>query len=376
VNRAALAVGMTGVVVVILVLKRFWRAVPGVMVAVLVGIAAVAAFDLDEEGVKVLGVLPKGLPQPAAGPAPVDAGRDRHHLGHRPDRGHRRPAAVPGPPLGVRPLAGRVRWRRPARGADGHLRGHPAVAGRLRPPGLAPHDAVLGREDALKGYHDIDRHPSARLIPRLLLYRFDAPLFFASAGYFRRRVLRLVSETTHPVRWVVVAAEPITDIDTTAADNLLDLLEELRSEQVTLAFAELKGPVKDRLRNYGLYDAVGDDRFFPTVGTAVNGYIDATGTTWVDWEERPTPARPAAGTPAPARPAAGQRHGQRHEVAVGDRQPVGHHYTRRAGRQPMRPRAARRAPPAPVTGLGYAPIPPQTWVSTPPAGVSDLSDHH
>ena len=70
------------------------------------------------------------------------------------------------------------------------------------------------------------------------------------------------------------------------------MLEELRQEQVTLAFAELKGPVKDRLRRYGVYDRIGPDRFFPTVGTAVNGDIDSTGTTWVDWEERPTPAPP------------------------------------------------------------------------------------
>jgi MFS superfamily sulfate permease-like transporter len=153
-----------------------------------------------------------------------------------------------------------------------------------------PHDAVLGREDELKGYHDIDRHPSARLIPGLLLYRFDAPLFFANAGYFRRRVRQLITEATRPVRWVVVAAEPITDIDTTAAETLRELLEELRHEHVTLAFAELKGPVKDRLVRYGLFDAVGADHFFPTVGTAVNGYIAATGTSWVDWEERPTPA--------------------------------------------------------------------------------------
>ncbi len=60
-NRAALAVGVTGIVV-ILVLRRFWKTVPGVMVAVLVGIAAVTLFDLDEEGVQVLGVLPQGVP--------------------------------------------------------------------------------------------------------------------------------------------------------------------------------------------------------------------------------------------------------------------------------------------------------------------------
>jgi MFS superfamily sulfate permease-like transporter len=101
--------------------------------------------------------------------------------------------------------------------------------------------------------------PSARRIPGLLLYRFDAPLFFANAGYFRRRIRYLVSEATHPVRWVVVAAEPITDIDTTAADTLDQLLAELRQERVTLAFAEMKGPVKDRLRRYGLFEVIGAD---------------------------------------------------------------------------------------------------------------------
>jgi MFS superfamily sulfate permease-like transporter len=90
---------------------------------------------------------------------------------------------------------------------------------------------------------------------------------------------------------VVVAAEPITDVDTSAAAVLGELLAELRQQGVTLAFAELKGPVKDRLRRYGLYDQVGDERFFPTVGTAVDGYLRATGVKWVDWEERPDAPR-------------------------------------------------------------------------------------
>jgi MFS superfamily sulfate permease-like transporter len=103
-----------------------------------------------------------------------------------------------------------------------------------------PYDAVLGREDELKGYHDLERHPNARQVPGLLLYRFDAPLFFANAGYFRGRISDLVATTTPRIRWVVVAAEPITDVDTTAADALLELLPELRQQQVVLAFAEMK----------------------------------------------------------------------------------------------------------------------------------------
>src|SRR5512132_185786 len=150
-----------------------------------------------------------------------------------------------------------------------------------------PYDAVLGREDELKGYHDLERHPNARQVPGLLLYRFDAPLFFANADYFRRRIGDLVATTTPPIRWVVVAAEPITDVDTTAADTLLELLGELQHQEVVLAFAEMKGPVKDRLRRYGLYAQVESEHFFPTVGTAVDGYLRATGLEWVDWEERP-----------------------------------------------------------------------------------------
>jgi MFS superfamily sulfate permease-like transporter len=154
-----------------------------------------------------------------------------------------------------------------------------------------PHDAVLGRQEGLKGYHDIERHPEARQVPGLLLYRFDAPLFFANAGFFRRRIRGLVAAARPRVRWVVVAAEPVTDVDTTAADVLGELLAELRRQGVTLAFAEMKDPVKDRLRRYGLFDVVGADRFLPTVGTAVDAYVKATGVEWVDWEEQPE--RPA-----------------------------------------------------------------------------------
>jgi MFS superfamily sulfate permease-like transporter len=151
-----------------------------------------------------------------------------------------------------------------------------------------PHDATLVRVDELKGYHDRERHPEGRSIPGLLLYRFDAPLFFANASFFRREVRTQLASAETPVAWVVLAAEPITDIDTTAADMLGQLLDELGAAGIVLAFAEAKGPVKDRLRDYGLYERIGDERFFPTVGTAVNGYVEASGIEWVDWEERPS----------------------------------------------------------------------------------------
>ena len=135
-----------------------------------------------------------------------------------------------------------------------------------------PYDAVLGRIDSTKGYHDVDRHPEARQIPGLVLYRFDAPLFFANAELFVERLLRAIRARGEATRWVIVAAEPITDIDTTGAEILGELLDALDAQGVTLAFAELKGPVKDRLRSYDLYDRIGDSHFFPTLGTAINGY--------------------------------------------------------------------------------------------------------
>jgi high affinity sulfate transporter 1 len=149
-----------------------------------------------------------------------------------------------------------------------------------------PHDAVLGRVENLKGYHDLERYPDARRIPGLVLYRFDAPLFFANADYFRDRVRSLPRDGD--VRWIVLAAEPITDIDASAGEILRDLDDELGAAGIELAFAELKDPVRDRLRRYGIEAAIGVDRFFPTLGVAVATYLRETGVDWLDWEDRAT----------------------------------------------------------------------------------------
>jgi MFS superfamily sulfate permease-like transporter len=149
-----------------------------------------------------------------------------------------------------------------------------------------PYMAELGRVDDRKGYHDLDRHPEGRRVPGLVIARFDAPLFFANAPVFTAFVRRLVDGAQEPVRWVVVAAEPVTDIDATAAEALEALDDELRHRGVRLVFAELKGPVKDRLGAYGLSDRFDPERFYPTLGTAVSSYLEATGTAWVDWTDR------------------------------------------------------------------------------------------
>lgn len=148
-----------------------------------------------------------------------------------------------------------------------------------------PYSAVLGRVDGIKGYHDISRHPEARRIPGLVLFRWDAPLFFANAEMFRESVLRAVSSAPTPTAWLVAAAEPVTDVDSTAADMLQDLIEELRATGITLCFAQVKGPVKDRLKHYGLLEQIGPEHFFPTLGKAVDRYLKVHTVEWLDWDD-------------------------------------------------------------------------------------------
>ena len=142
--------------------------------------------------------------------------------------------------------------------------------------GWRPHSAVLGRAEGVKGYHDITRYPNARQIPGLILFRWDAPLFFANAEFFKERILDAVAKSPSPVRWVVVAAEPVTSVDVTAADTLADLDKALLDVGIELRFAELKDPVKDKLKRFGLFAIFGEEKFFPTIGAAVGSYLRAT----------------------------------------------------------------------------------------------------
>jgi len=152
--------------------------------------------------------------------------------------------------------------------------------------GCRPHYAVLGRAHGVKGYHDITRYPEARLIPGLVLFRWDAPLFFANAEQFHEHVLLAVNASPTPVRWFVLASEPVTSVDVTAADMLVELDDQLRRAGIQLVFAEMKDPVKDKLRRFGLLDRFDDRHFFPTLGQVVDAYLDSSGVEWVDWEER------------------------------------------------------------------------------------------
>jgi len=152
--------------------------------------------------------------------------------------------------------------------------------------GWRPHSAVLGRVERIKGYHDIARHPEARLIPGLVLFRWDAPLFFANAELFHERVLDAVASSPTPVHWLVVAAEPVTSVDVTAADAVCELDDTLHAAGIELCFAEVKDPVKDKLKRFGLFTRFGEQTFFATLGEAVNAYLATHSVEWVDWEDR------------------------------------------------------------------------------------------
>ena len=159
-------------------------------------------------------------------------------------------------------------------------RGHRVSLGRL-----ASYSA-FSRVDRVKGYHDITRYPDARQIPGLVLFRWDAPLFFANAEFFHDRVKDAVSRSPTPVRWLVIAAEPVTSVDVTAADAVAELDNELRAAGIDLCIAEMKDPVKDKLKRFGVFHRLGEEMFFPTVGEAVNAYLSRHHVDWKDWEER------------------------------------------------------------------------------------------
>jgi len=148
--------------------------------------------------------------------------------------------------------------------------------------GWRPYSAVLGRPNGVEGYHDITRYPGARQVPGLILFRWDAPLFFANAELFRERALDAVDRSPNRARWLVVAAEPVTSVDVTAADALVELDERLHSAGIELCFAELKDPVKDQLKRFGLFAQIGEKHFFPTIEAAVRNYVQSHTIDWVD----------------------------------------------------------------------------------------------
>jgi SulP family sulfate permease len=138
---------------------------------------------------------------------------------------------------------------------------------------VRPHDALLGAVDDIDGYHDIERHEGAAVVPGLIVYRFDATLFFPNAEYFRQRVLALTAAADPPAEWFMVNAETFVYVDATAMDALKELRAELASKGVLLAFARVKGRLAEIFTETGFMDELGPENVFPTVRTGVEAYI-------------------------------------------------------------------------------------------------------
>jgi high affinity sulfate transporter 1 len=142
-----------------------------------------------------------------------------------------------------------------------------------------PYQTTLGRVPGVAGYHDREMYPDAEQLPGLVIFRFDAQLFFANARTFRDQIRRVAAAEPRP-RWIVIAAEPITDVDTTAADMLADLDEELNAAGTSLVFAELKDPVRAKLERYQLIGPLDPDHFFPTLEAAIDHFRQANRAEW------------------------------------------------------------------------------------------------
>ncbi len=151
-----------------------------------------------------------------------------------------------------------------------------------------PYQTILGRVPDMPGYHDRQLHPGTEELPGLVIFRFDAQLFFANARTFREQIRNLAAGEPRP-QWILIAAEPITDVDTTAADMLAELDHELNAAGTSLVFAELKDPVRAKLERYALIGPLDPDHFFPTLETAVDAFREHTG---VDWEPDLPPSGP------------------------------------------------------------------------------------
>jgi sulfate permease, SulP family len=137
-----------------------------------------------------------------------------------------------------------------------------------------PHDAIQGFVPGVAGMHDIDDYPEADLVPGLLVYRYDAPLFFANAENFRGRAMAAVNDFPGPVEWFVLNAEANVEVDLTALDAVDELRAELERRGIVFAMARVKQDLRDELEAAGLIDKIGEDRIFMTLPTAVEAYND------------------------------------------------------------------------------------------------------
>lgn len=137
-----------------------------------------------------------------------------------------------------------------------------------------PHGTVLGHVPEMEGWHSVDRYPDAEQVSGVVVFRWEAPLFFANAGQFRDQVRELVR--TRQPGWVVLQCEAVTDIDVTAAEVLRDLDAELNAQGVHLAFVELRDRLRSLVVRYGLHDTLDAEHFYASIDSALADISDHT----------------------------------------------------------------------------------------------------
>ena len=135
-----------------------------------------------------------------------------------------------------------------------------------------PHDEVLGKADGMPGFHSVERHPGARTFSGLALYRFDGPITFFNAAYFKQRALAVADAAGPELRWFVIDAIPISHIDVTGLYVLRDLKETLEERGITLILAGRKTEFLNWLREIGLYRPEHEAHIFSTLRQALKAY--------------------------------------------------------------------------------------------------------
>jgi len=135
-----------------------------------------------------------------------------------------------------------------------------------------PHDAIQGIVPGLAGMHDVDDYPDAQTIPGLVVYRYDAPLFFANAEDFRRRALAAADRVQGPLRWFVLNVEANVEVDFTALEAMDAVREEITGRDAVFALARVKQDLLARLEAFGLAGTIGTEFLFPTLPAAVEAY--------------------------------------------------------------------------------------------------------
>jgi len=136
-----------------------------------------------------------------------------------------------------------------------------------------PHGSVLGQVEGIEGWHSLEQRPDGTEIPGIVVYRWEAPLFFANAGAFRRQMRDFVRE--RDPRWIVLQCEAITDIDVTAAEMLERLDTELNGLGVHLAFVELRERLRELLLDYGLLAVLDQGHFYGSLDEALTAIAAA-----------------------------------------------------------------------------------------------------